>query len=404
MVGRGKVSSARLLGVCTGVVAVVVLAAGCSSTPAPAEPQQQATGGVGPTTPKVDAKPVAMALTPADRSADVAPGEPVLVHASGGKLTDVVLAGDDGAAVAGQLVADGTAWRSTQPLGYGKSYSTKATGVGSDGKTATATSSFSTAKPRRQTSLSISPLDGQTVGVGQPLIFIFDSAVDKNTAMNAIAVTTSPLTVGDFYWMSDKEVHWRPKEYWKPGTKITIDAAIYGKDFGNGIFGKEDRHINLAIGDSVVSVADGQTHQMVVTINGKVARTIPISMGKPGHETPVGTYVLMSENTNYIMDSSTYGVPADSPGGYRTKIAFASRMSNSGVFYHSAPWSVRQQGSSNVSHGCLNMSTENAKWMQDVGQKGDIVIVQNSGGPNLQVWDGLGDWQIPWPQWLTHTP
>lgn len=399
MAGRGKLRSAGLLWAATGVIAVV---AGCSS--APAQPQRPATGGAesGPATSTVAVQPVAMSLTPADKAADVAPGEPVRVHASGGKLTDVVVTAADGAPVAGQLVAGGSAWQSTAPLGYGKSYSTKATGVGTDGKTATATSSFSTATPRRQTSLSISPLDGQTVGVGQPLIFIFDSAVDKNAAMNAITVTTNPLTVGDFYWMSDKEVHWRPKEYWKSGTKITIDAAIFGKDFGNGIFGKEDRHINLAIGDSVVSVADGQTHQMVVTINGKVARTIPISMGKRGHETPVGTYVLMSENTNYIMDSSTYGVPADAPGGYRTKIAFASRMSNSGVFYHSAPWSVRQQGNSNVSHGCLNMSTENAKWMQDVGQKGDIVTVQNSGGPTLQTWDGLGDWQIPWPQWLTH--
>ena len=116
----------------------------------------------------------------------------------------------------------------------------------------------------------------------------------------------------------DSEVHWRPKTYWPAGTKVSINAAIYGKDFGNGVFGNDSRTANITIGDAVVATADGATHQMTVTVNGAVARTIPISMGKPGHETPVGTYVVMSEHTDYTMDSSTYGVPADSPSGYRT--------------------------------------------------------------------------------------
>lgn len=394
---RGAVTLGKLW-----VVALGVVAAACS-TAAPAAEQPKTGQASAPTTSSQApaAKPVALALVPADQAANVAPGEPVTVAATDGKLTEVIVTNGDGAPVPGQLAADGASWRSTEGLGYGKSYTTKATAQGSDGKTATATSSFSTAKPRRQTGLSMNPLDGQTVGVGQPLVFYFDTAVDRAAAQQAIKITTTPETEGAFYWMSDKEVHWRPEDYWKSGTKIAINAAIYGKDLGNGVYGKEDRNATITIGDSVIALADGQTHQMSVSINGAVARTIPISMGKKGHETPVGTYVLMGEYTNYIMDSSTYGVPVDSPAGYRTKIAYASRMSNSGVFYHSAPWSVRQQGHSNVSHGCLNMSNENAAWMQSIGQKGDVVIVQNSGGPNLEVWDGLGDWQIPWTQWLT---
>jgi lipoprotein-anchoring transpeptidase ErfK/SrfK len=344
---------------------------------------------------------VALALVPQNGAGDVAPGEPVTVGATGGRLTEVVVTGQDGRVVAGQLAADGSSWRSTEALGYGKSYTTKATGEGTDGKAVTSTSTFGTAKPRRQVGLSMNPLDGQTVGVGQPLAFYFDTAVDRGAAQRAIQVTTSPATEGGFYWFSDREVHWRPRDYWKTGTTVTINAAMYGKSLGNGLYGREDRHATVAIGNSVVALADGAAHQMTVSINGVVARTIPISMGKKGHETPRGTYVLMSEHTNYVMDSSTYGVPVDSPQGYRTKIAYASRMSNSGVFYHSAPWSVRQQGHSNVSHGCLNMSTENAAWMQSIAQKGDIVIVQNSGGPNLEVWDGLGDWQLTWEQWQT---
>jgi lipoprotein-anchoring transpeptidase ErfK/SrfK len=377
------------------------LALAACSTSAPAAEQPRTAQGTSQmsTSQAPPVKPVALALLPADKAADVAPGELVTVTAADGKLTEVVVTNQDGGPVAGQLAPDGSTWRSTEVLGYGKSYTTKATGQGRDGKTTTTTSSFTTAKPRRQASLSMNPLDGQTVGVGQPLAFYFDTAVDRAAVQKAIKITTTPATDGAFYWFSDKEVHWRPRDYWKAGTKITVNAAVYGKDLGNGIYGKEDRNAAITIGDSVIALADGESHQMTVSINGAVARTIPISMGKRGHETPFGTYVLMSENTNYIMDSSTYGVPVDSPAGYRTKIAYASRMSNSGVFYHSAPWSVRQQGNSNVSHGCLNMSTENAAWMQSIAQKGDIVIVQNSGGPKLEVWDGLGDWQIPWTQW-----
>lgn len=401
-VGSGTGStSLRAIGSC-GVLALLLAA--CTSAPA-----EQPTGSQGPgptqtssSTQAPPAKPVALALVPADQTADVAPGEPVTVSATDGKLTEVALTSQDGKPIAGQLAPDGLSWRSTEGLGYGASYVTKATAQGGDGKTATATSTFTTTgKPRRQATLSMNPLDGQTVGVGQPLAFYFDTAVDKAAAQKAIQITSEPAAEGAFYWFSDKEVHWRPRIYWPTGTKITVNAAIYGKNLGNGTFGREDRRAAITVGDSVIAVADGTTHQMTVTINGTLAKTIPISMGKRAHETPVGTYVLMSEHTNYIMDSSTYGVPVDSPAGYRTKIAYASRMSNSGVFYHSAPWSVRQQGSSNVSHGCLNMSTENAKWMQSIAQKGDIVIVQNTGGAKLESWDGLGDWQIPWTEWQT---
>ncbi|TCO45847.1 L,D-transpeptidase [Actinocrispum wychmicini] len=346
------------------------------------------------------AKAVGLTLTPIDKAGDVAPGEPVTVTATDGKVTDVKVANQDGKPINGTLSADGTKWESSEPLGYSKTYTVNATGQGADGKPATASSTFTTIKPGKQITVSMSPTDGQSVGVGQPLVFYFSSNVgDKAAAEKAISVTTQPSVQGSFYWFRDNEVHWRPREYWKSGTKITVNAAIYGKQLGPGSFGKEDRKANITIGPKLVAVADGQTHQMTVTKDDQLLKTVPISMGKKGHETPNGTYVVMTEQQDYTMDSGTYGVPADSPGGYRTKIAFASRLSNSGIFYHSAPWSVRQQGASNVSHGCINMSTDNAKWMQDIGLKGDIFVVQNSGGPALQSWDGLGDWQIPWDEW-----
>jgi lipoprotein-anchoring transpeptidase ErfK/SrfK len=385
------------------MVLAVSLATSCTSSSASSEQSDDAPGrttsSARPAPPK---KPVQLSISPGHQAAGVEPGAPVTIAAVDGKVTQVTLVNDGGEPVAGQLSPDGTTWQTTQPLGFGRTYTATATGEGTDGKPATVTSVFSTATPRLKADLSMNPLDGQTVGVGQPLAFYFDVAVANKAAVEqAIQIRTQPAVEGAFYWFDDTEVHWRPKEYWPAGTAVSINAAIFGKDFGNGVYGSDSRTANVKIGDAIVATADGASHQMTVTVNGAVARTIPISMGKPGHETPAGTYVVMSEHTDYTMDSSTYGVPTDAAKGYRTTVAVASRMSNSGIFYHSAPWSVGDQGHRNVSHGCLNMTTENARWLQSISQKGDLIIVQNSNGPTLEPWDGLGDWQVPWDQWKT---
>jgi lipoprotein-anchoring transpeptidase ErfK/SrfK len=386
-----------------GVLSLAVLMiTSCTTGEAETAPKDDASKSTSSAKPAPPKKPVQLTITPGDKAVDVVPGGPVTIAAVDGKVTQVTLVNEDGEPVAGQLSPDGTTWQTTEPLGFSRTYTATATGEGTDGKPATVTSVFSTATPRVKADVSMNPLDGQTVGVGQPLAFYFDVDIENKAAVEqAIQISTTPHTEGAFYWYDDSEVHWRPKQYWAAGTKVTVNAAIYGRDFGNGVFGNESRLANITIGDAIVVTADGATHQMTVTINGAVARTIPISMGKPGHETPAGTYVVMSEHTNYTMDSSTYGVPTDAAEGYRTTVAVASRMSNSGIFYHSAPWSVGDQGHRNVSHGCINMTTENARWLQEISQKGDVIVVQNSGGPVLEPWDGLGDWQIPWDQWST---
>ena len=395
MAGRVRVVVAALLGF------AVLTASACTSSEA-AEPEEKPAKQDDRTPGKEEPKqPVSLTMSPKDKAANVAPGAPITVAAIGGKITKVVLTNDNGEPVKGSLSPDASTWQVAEPLGYGRTYRATATATSEDGKPTTLRSSFTTVEPRLKADVDMNPLDGQTVGVGQPLAFYFDVDIaNKAAAEKAIQISSTPHVAGAFYWYSDSEVHWRPRNYWPAGTKVSVKAAIYGKDFGGGVFGNEDRVANVNVGKSVVAVADGKTHQMKVTVNGKLARKIPISMGKPGHETPYGTYVVMSEHSPYTMDSSTYGVPADSPAGYRTMVEVASRISNSGVFYHSAPWSVGDQGYRNVSHGCINMSTANAAWLQSISNKGDIVVVKKSGGPRLESWDGLGDWQIPWKEWL----
>lgn len=228
---------------------------------------------------------------------------------------------------------------------------------------------------------SVNPTSGETVGVAQPIIIRFNEAVgDRAAAERAISITTTPAVGGHFYWASDKQVRWRPFDFWPAHTQVTVAAG--------------DTHSSFTIGDAQVTVADDTTKTITVTRNGEVVRTMPTSFGKPGHETPNGTYIVGERFRDMYMDSSTYGVPVDSPEGYRTYVEYATRISNSGIFVHAAPWSEWAQGNTNTSHGCLNVSTEDGKWFFENAQKGDPVIVQNTDGGVLNGWDGLGDWNL----------
>ncbi|MFC3896407.1 Ig-like domain-containing protein [Lentzea rhizosphaerae] len=372
-----------------------MLIAGCSGG------DEGAKGAAGESSaPPPPPKPVTLTLALNNGAADVSPGLPVIATAADGKLTDVKLTNPEGKVVEGKMNPESTQWTNTEPLGYAKTYKLVATATGEDGKPQTKESSFTTVKPRTLTYVSTNPQDGTTIGVGQPLAFYFDEPVaDKVAAEKMLEITTEPKVEGAFYWFNKKEVHWRPEKFWKSGTKITMHIKVYGKHVGDGIYGQEDRTITTTVGDEVIHEADGQSHQVVTKVNGQVVRTMPTSMGKPADATPTGTYVLMEKHSHMIMDSTTYGLALEN-GGYRTPVDWAYRMSNSGIFFHSAPWSIGDQGRRNVSHGCLNLSPENAKWVFDNSKQGDVVIVKNSGGPVLESWDGFGDWQVPWATWV----
>jgi lipoprotein-anchoring transpeptidase ErfK/SrfK len=132
----------------------------------------------------------------------------------------------------------------------------------------------------------------------------------------------------------------------------------------------------------------------------QLVKTFPMSAGGPDFPSRNGAHVVTELNRDRVMDSSTYGVPVDSPDGYRTPVEFAVRLSNNGEFVHAAPWSVAQQGSENVSHGCINLSTERARWFFGFTQPGDVVEIVNSDGPTLSAADGdIYDWAIPWDEW-----
>ncbi|MHA6802709.1 L,D-transpeptidase [Salinifilum ghardaiensis] len=369
---------------------LVALVSGCAGT---------STGQIGDTA----ASPPKVRFAPQDGAEDVSPADPVTAEASGGEIVRAELTNGEGEKIPGTISGGGTRWSADGKLGYDRDYTLTVTVRGS-GDPVQHRSTFHTANPKARTYVSMNPLDGQTVGVGQPLAFYFSEdapAPDKERAEEAIKIRTEPEVEGAFYWFDDREVHWRPKEYWKPGTRIDIGIDVYGRQLGDGVWGDEDRSAQITIGDRVELHADGSSHQMTVKRNGELLRTLPVSLGKPEFPSSNGTHVVTQKHDSYVMNSATFGVPVDAPGGYETEVDWAVRISNGGEFLHAAPWSVPQQGNTNTSHGCINLSEADAKWVYDLLKKGDVVEITNSGGPQLESWDGFGDWQVPWDEWVS---
>ena len=337
---------------------------------------------------KEDAKPVASV---SDGDTNVSVIDPVTVKA-GSKLSNVSLTSSDGTEVKGQSENDGKSWKTDEDLGYGKTYTLTATA-----KDKKLNSTFTTVSPTYPMSPTVTPGDGMKVGVGQPLSIDFgDYVTNKKKIEDNVEVTTEPHVDGSFYWVNERLLRWRPKDYWQPGTKVTVKTKLYGKDLGEGSYVNDDVSSSVTIGDQIIATADDNTKEMVVKKNGEVVKTMPISMGSASYPTPNGVYFLGDHNPSMIMDSSTFGLPTTAAGGYRSTVNYATQMSFSGIYVHSAPWSIAQQGNTNVSHGCLNVSPDNAKWFLENTTIGDIVEVKNTQGGQLSGTDGLGDWNIPY--------
>ncbi len=382
------------------VLAAAVLSLNaCSSSAAapPREPSGQPAMSKGE--PYTDLLLPTLQASVTDGAIGVAVDAPVTVSAGEGVLGTVRLTNEEGKQVAGILSRDGLTWSTVEPLGYSKHYTLEAEAIGLSGGI-NSQMSFQTSSPQNLTMPYVVPNDGAVVGIGQPVAIRFDEDIpNRLAAQEAITVRTSPPVEGAFYWLSSREVRWRPAEYWTPGTKVEVAVNAYGVDLGDGLFGQEDTVTRFSIGDVVIATADDNTKTLTVRRNGEVVRTMPLSMGKDSTPTDNGAYIVGDRYAHLIMDSSTYGVPVYSPEGYRLEVDWATQMSYSGIYIHSAPWSVGSQGYFNVSHGCLNVSPANAKWFYDNTKRGDIVEVVNTVGSTLPGIDGLGDWNIPWEQW-----
>ncbi|HEX5401185.1 MAG TPA: Ig-like domain-containing protein [Pseudonocardiaceae bacterium] len=377
-----------------GVTLVGAVLAGCTSVTTSAPRSHGTTTATRPPTPV--AQSASVSVQPASGARDVSPAGVFAASVANGTISHVALTNPKGLVVSGKLSADNRSWTATEPLGYGKTYTWSGDAIGQDGRTVPIRGAFTTLTPDRQISAKLNVGDGQTYGVAMPIALTFSSPVtDRIAVQRSLTVTTSKPTKGLWAWLDAQTVHWRPETYYAPGTHVTVSADLYGVAFAPGVYGKSDISANFAIGRSQVVRANTKTHRMIVLTNGRKTADYPASFGldsDPGRVTNSGVHVVLSRSETHFMTNPKYHY-------FNLEVHWAVRISNNGEFVHAAPWSVGQQGRTNVSHGCVNLSTANALAYYKSVLVGDPVEVTGS-TQHLGASDGdYYDWALSWAQW-----
>ncbi len=353
-------------------------------------------------TPTPTATPAELDVVPADLATAVVPNVPVTVKAVTGTLGTVTLVDAKGGIVAGLAAADGT-WTNSELLRPSTTYKLTIASTGADGTATTTASTFTTLQPKVRATYGLIP-NGGVVGVGMPVIVQFDSGVitkaQRAEVEKRVKVTTVPVQPGAWGWLDNRQLMWRPKDFWFPGTKVTVSTPLHGLQTGDDKWIVGDDQASFTVGSSMVSTVDMHLHTLVVRRDGVVIRTIPVSTGRPGTltETRYGTKVIIERNAAITMDSATIGIPQGDPNYYKIDTKWNLRVTWTGEFLHSAPWSVLAQGSQNVSHGCTNMAPVNAEWMFNNSRMGDVVKFTGSSRP-FKPTEGIGVWVYDFEGW-----
>jgi lipoprotein-anchoring transpeptidase ErfK/SrfK len=338
---------------------------------------------------------------PADKATGVKPTVPVSVEIRDGWFQYVALTNADGKVVAGSLNRDRTVYTVTEPLGYDATYTWKGSAVGHDGKPIPVAGKLTTIAPRKVIDGGFQLNDGQTVGVAAPIIIQFDAPIsDKAAVERALKVTTVPPVEGSWAWLPDEaqgaRVHWRSREYYPAGTKVNVDAKLYGLAFGDDAYGKQDMSLSFQIGRRQVVKAEVSSHRIQVVRDEGVIMDFPCSYGeadKPRNVTRNGIHVVSEKYSDFYMSN-----PA---AGYNhIHERWAVRISNNGEFIHANPNSAGAQGNTNVTNGCINLSTSDAEQYFASAIYGDPVEVTGS-TIELSYSDGdIWDWAVPWDTWV----
>lgn len=390
-----KVSGRAAVTVATATV-FALLATACSgssatSTPSPAQVKASASA-------KAARLAAELRITPSAGSRSVNPADGITVTNAHGKVTGVTVKSSSGAAdVTGTMSADGKSWHSAWTLAVAQTYTVTATGIASNGKKITQTSTFRTLTPAQTFRTQIFEGYNQAYGVGMPIILTFSEPITNKAAVErSLEVTTSKPVVGSWYWDGDEKLLFRPREYWPAYTTVSFTGHLDGIEGAKGMYGTANLTQTFQIGRSLIAVASTTTHRTQIYHNGKLLYNWPISTGRASLPTPDGTYLSVEKGNPVRMVGG--GSPG-SPGYYNELVNYAVRFTFSGDYYHSAPWSVVNQGTSNVSHGCVNLPPEDAKKYYDMSIPGDPITVTDSTAAGK--WDnGWTPWFLTWTQLL----
>ncbi|GGM66808.1 Ig-like domain-containing protein [Dactylosporangium sucinum] len=384
--------SARALATIAALTSVIALSA-CSSDEKPKWTGND--GGAGGPSASASAElPQATFAAPADGATNISTAAELALQTSPGANATVTLTDASGGTVQGGFRTDGATWVPATQLKYGTQYTASVT---SAGDTAGKKITFTTmAKPGKTVNVSTALSDNKTYGVAVPVVVRFGSSVPQELRASVekrLLVNSDPPQVGTWYWFNGGEVHYRPKEYWQSGTKVTVRLATGGLQLTKTGFGSKDVTLHFTIGDKIIMITDDKTHQMTVEKNGEVVKTIPVSLGKAKTPSSSGNMVIMDKQQSELF------VSTDPSDPYRETVYWTQRMTSGGEYIHSAPWSVGDQGKRNVSHGCTNVSEANAKFLFNLTKIGDVHIVK--GTPRKLAWgNGWTDWDKSWAEYV----
>ena len=368
---------------------------GDSAASAPAD----ANGSAAPGAAKASA--AVLAVEPKDGAQDVAPNA-LQVSVSKGKLTTVEVTDKNGKPVEGAITADGSGWKPAAALAVGMAYKVNAQAKDDAGLVAASTTSFTTLTPEKKVSTNYNIADGATYGVGMIVSVDFNKDVkNKDAVLKGITFETDNGTVVKGHWFDSRRVDFRPEEYWKPGTKVTIKYRLKSVEIAPGVYGDVDKDEPFTIGRSMISTADAKTHQMTVERDGK-STTLPVTLGADATPSWGGTMVIMDKEKVTRMNSQTVGLG----GEYDIQdVPHAMRLTTSGTFLHGNYWS-NPFGKSNGSHGCISMqdvkggsdSSVAGKFYND-SMVGDVVKIVNTKEKTVSPSNGLGGWNVSWANW-----
>ena len=393
-----------------GVSALGLMVSGCSSADLNLDAitggDDSAQSSDEPGEPEAEPEPQAVITANLPEKGTVPVSKLVRVRVADGTLDRVVVRqrgvkGKKGL-VRGFMSESERSWRASDRLEPGARYVLRAKATDDQGLATRSKQRFSSddLALSEQTYASIAPVDGSTVGVGMPVIVKFDVPVQRKRAFEKrMTVENSSKQKGAWRWLSDYEAHWRPKHYWKAGTKVDVSIDVNSVPAGNGVFGQMDRQASFTIGDRRIIKVNLDTKQVTHVVNGNVAATMPFSGGKPGFETRSGTKVIIEKFREKRMDAATTGIDENDPEYYNIEdVEYAMRLTYSGEFIHAAPWSVGSQGSANVSHGCTGLSTSNAGYLYNNTIIGDVVETTGS-SRSMTLTNGYGDWNVSFNEW-----
>ncbi len=258
-----------------------------------------------------------------------------------------------------------------------------------------------TGPPPKPVHVSLLEGDGGVYGVGMPIIAWFDRApTDASAFDKAVTVTVNGRPAsGAWYWQksghagSAVEAHYRMQQYWPAHARIRMDAPVKGLSAGKGLAYDNSLTLSMSTGAANIATVDGRTERMIVTSDGKKVFDFPTSLGSADTPTYSGTKVVMEKNRVERMKSEP-GQPY-----YSLDVPWSVRLTNSGEFVHAASWNGGNIGVRSTSHGCTNLTVEDAKRYFQFARLGDVFTYTNTGGPPMPSWDGYGDWNVSWPAW-----